>query len=106
MKMLDPPYNSFVSIVLLKSDNIGISLAIRWLGVLMSTAGAGIQSRVCELRSHKPHDMYPQNKLTKFMRMYSQNTLILRVLVIYFLKIHAKQAISYSEDWITKNLMC
>lgn len=39
MKMLDPPYNSFVSIVLLKSDNIGISLAIRWLGVLMSHRG-------------------------------------------------------------------
>ena len=72
--MLDPPYNSFVSIVLLKSDNIGISLAMRWLGVLASTAGVGVQSLVCELRSHKPHDMRPQNKLTKCMRKYSQNT--------------------------------
>lgn len=44
--MLDPPYNSFVSIVLLKSDNIGISLAMRWLGVLASTAGVGVQSLV------------------------------------------------------------
>ena len=37
--MLDPAYSSFVGIVLLKSENIGIFLVVWWLGVLASTAG-------------------------------------------------------------------
>ena len=41
----------------------GNSLAVQWLGLSALTAGAGVQSLVRELRSHKPHGTAPKTKI-------------------------------------------
>ena len=106
--MLDPPHNTFMGTVLLKSDNIVNSPAVQWLGLPLQ--GAWVQSMVCELRSSSLRAQHPHTHTKKsdniYEKAFPKYSLILRVLVIYFLKNCAKQATPYFEDWKTKNLMC
>ena len=53
-----------------KTAGLGNSLVVQWLGLGVLTAGAGVQSLLWELRSHKPRGQKKKKKIAGLARLY------------------------------------